>query len=139
MDDRTRLVVFDLAGTLCDKMSEGPIKAFLMTLRAGTENKFGRFRHTTLPSEQALRVDMGTSKMDHLRSITGHWSPRPTEEQLWDMYEDFRENLGQILTGPLSEPLPGVVEMLAGLKNSGIKIAATTGYDQSILNPWNHF
>ena len=57
----------------------------------------------------------------------------PTEADIHEMYEEFEEILFAILPR-YATPIHGVKEVIASLRESGIKIGSTTGYTREMMD-----
>ena len=57
----------------------------------------------------------------------------PTEADIQEMYEEFEEILFAILPRYAS-PINGVKEVIASLRERGIKIGSTTGYTREMMD-----
>ena len=57
----------------------------------------------------------------------------PTETDIQEMYEEFEEILFTILPRYAS-PIHGVKEVIASLRERGIKIGSTTGYTREMMD-----
>ena len=56
----------------------------------------------------------------------------PTEADIHEMYEEFEEILFSILPS-YATPIDGVKEVIASLRERGIKIGSTTGYTREMM------
>ena len=123
-----RLVVFDWAGTTVDHGCFAPVAPFVEALA----------RYGVPITLAEARGPMGVGKRDHLRALLGmprvaelwlraHGRPW-TEHDLSRIYEtDFMpRQLASVREH--CRLIPGVLETVAWLRASGIKIGTTTGY-----------
>lgn len=127
-----KAVIFDWAGTTVDYGCLAPAAVFLKVF----ENKSVR-----ITPEQA-RAPMGLMKRDHIRVIVQmepvarQWQEahgRPcTEEDVEAMYHDFIP-LQLACLADYADPIPGAVELVARLRQRGIKIGSTTGYNREMM------
>lgn len=125
-------VIFDWAGTTVDFGCFAPVNIFLKIFKqAGIE----------VTMDEA-RIPMGMLKRDHIKAIL----QMPRISEMWkEKYErDFNEkdidNLYSVfkplLIASLKEyihPIPGVINTVRVLRNSGIKIGSTTGYTDEMM------
>jgi phosphonoacetaldehyde hydrolase len=86
---------------------------------------------------------MGMHKCDHIRAITqmplvaALWEAahdrQPNETDVAAMYEEFIPLQLKVLAN-YADPIPGAVETLAELRQRGVKIGSTTGYNRQMMN-----
>lgn len=128
-----KAVVFDWAGTLVDFGSCAPAGVFVETFA----------RHGVTITREQARGPMGSHKRRHtelisqLPEVTAQWKKlhgREFSQADIDMiYEDSIPL--QVETLPhFSDPIPGIPEMLAELRERGIKIGSTTGYVRKMMD-----
>jgi phosphonoacetaldehyde hydrolase len=126
-------VILDWAGTIVDHGSLAPVMAFIETFRL----------HDVEISVEEARGPMGMHKCDHIRAITqmplvaALWKAThdrlPNEADVAAMYEAFIPRQLKVLAD-YAEPIPGAVETIAKLRQHGIKIGSTTGYNRQMMN-----
>ena len=127
-----KAVILDWAGTVVDHGSIAPVMAFIEVFR----------RRGVGISLQEARAPMGMHKCDHIRAITKmpmvaalwnsvHGRP-PAEADVLAMYEEFIPLQISVLAD-YADPIPGAVETIARLRERGIKIGSTTGYDRRMM------
>jgi phosphonoacetaldehyde hydrolase len=128
-----KAVVLDWAGTTVDFGSLAPART-LQKLFASREI------HLT---DAEVRRDMGLPKKEHIRRILA--IPRvsdvwrtlggrtPASSDLDKLYEAFIPLQLSCLT-EYSGLIPGVSEVVAGLRARGLKIGSTTGYSRAMLD-----
>ena len=85
---------------------------------------------------------MGVTKIEEIRALFSiervgkdfreKYGRDYTEEDVQECYKRFQKVLFDTLED-YTEPIPGVVEVIAKLRAQGIKIGSTTGYTQKIL------
>lgn len=125
-------VIFDWAGTTVDYGCFAPVQAFMETFKAaGVE-----------PTMEETRKPMGMLKIDHIRTmlhmerIEAEWERvhgvKPTEDDVHKLYEPYEERLLSILHN-FAEPKPEVLSTIAALREAGIKIGSTTGYNDKMM------
>ncbi len=125
-------VIFDWAGTTVDYGSFAPVQAFISAFE-----KFG-----ITPTNDEVRKPMGIAKIDHVREmlkmerISNEWKNIHgrdfTEDDVKEIYE-LSETLILDILKNFSEPKPYVVEAIAELREKGIKIGSTTGYNDEMM------
>jgi phosphonoacetaldehyde hydrolase len=128
-----RAVIFDLSGTVLDYGSRGPVVAFV--------ELFARHGVKITPAE--ARAPMGTHKKDHIwslltePSVSQRWQAangeQPTREMLDKLYEEFTPLQVEVLKRHC-DVIPGVAEAVEELRNRGIRIASTTGFDSGMMH-----
>ena len=126
------LVVFDWAGTTVDYGSSAPSEVFDRVFSAAG---------ITLTREE-INAPMGMEKKAHIRELLScpsgrdQWKTRYkrpwNEEDVERLYQEFEATLSQVVA-EYSVPLPGVREAVAALRDMGIKIGSTTGYNAQIM------
>jgi phosphonoacetaldehyde hydrolase len=127
-----RAVLFDVSGTVLDYGSRGPVAAFIELFA----------RHGVSISNEEARRPMGTHKRDHIwtlltdAAIAARWEAvhktPPTRELLARLYAEFTPLQREVLKG-YSDVIPGVPRVVAELRERGIKIANTTGFDHAMM------
>jgi phosphonoacetaldehyde hydrolase len=127
-----RAVIFDISGTVLDYGSRGPVAAFVELFA----------RHGVAVSSEEARRPMGMHKLDHIwmmlsdPSIASRWEAahktKPTRELLNQLYAEFTPLQREVLKG-YSDVIPGVPQVVAELRNRGVKIANTTGFDRGMM------
>ena len=127
------LVVADMAGTLTDFGSSAPAAAFVELFR----------RHDITATDAEARIPMGLQKRDHVETmlkistIGDQWESTVgnawTEKDLDALYAEFIPIQLSVLPdfNILLEGIQGAVTTIQGL---GIAIAATTGYNQEMMD-----
>jgi len=126
-------VIFDWSGTVVDYGCFAPTMVFVEGFRA----------HGVEISVAEARAPMGLHKRDHVAAIlafprvrdawaAAHGAP-PTDADVQRVYEDFVPRQVAVVA-EYAEPIPGVIEMVAGLRARGIKIGSTTGYTRAMLD-----
>ena len=126
------LVVFDWAGTTVDYGSSAPSAVFGRVFSASGI-------HLT---RAEINAPMGMEKKAHIRQLLScasgkkQWAEkygRPwNEADVERLYEEFEATLSKVVE-EYSAPLPGVPETVAGLREMGLKIGSTTGYNARIM------
>ncbi len=125
-------VIFDWAGTTVDYGCFAPLEVFM---------KIFQKRGVEITAAEA-RKPMGLLKIDHVRALTempriaDEWKrvfgQLPTEADIHEMYEEFEEILFSILPS-YATPIDEVKEVIASLRERGIKIGSTTGYTREMM------
>ena len=127
-----RAVIFDISGTVLDFGSRGPVAAFVELFA----------RHGVSVSSEEARRPMGTHKLDHIwamltdPSVTARWEvatgKAPTRELLHALYAEFTPLQTEVLKR-YCDVIPGVPQVVKELRERGIKIANTTGFDRAMM------
>lgn len=125
-------ILFDWAGTTVDFGSRAPVEVFkALFLRRGVEL-----------TDQQVREPMGLAKDSHIAALLGmppvrsDWERRfgvsPNEQDVAAMYAEFLPLQERILQ-TRTRLIPGVAEAVRQLRDSGLRIGATTGYVRSLM------
>lgn len=127
-----RAVIFDISGTVLDFGSRGPVVAFVELFA----------RHGVTITEAEARKPMGLHKIDHIwslltdPSIAERWAAAkgsaPGRADLDTLYAEFGPLQTEVLKNH-SDVIPGVPAVVRELRERGIKIANTTGYDSTMM------
>ncbi len=127
-----KAVIFDWAGTTVDYGCFAPAGNFIEVFK----------RNNVDVSFDEARAPMGLHKKDHIRVISqmprvaAQWLEKNgkavTEEDIESMFQIFIPLQLQILP-QYSELIPGVVEVVDELRDMGIKIGSTTGYNTEMM------
>ncbi len=127
-----RAVVFDISGTVLDFGSRGPVTAFVELFA----------RHGVTISTEEARRPMGTHKRDHIwtvlsdPSVAALWKAAngtvPTREVLDSLCAEFAPLQIEVLKNHC-DLIPGVPRMVNELRERGIKIANTTGFESHMI------
>ncbi|MBJ6360079.1 phosphonoacetaldehyde hydrolase [Paenibacillus sp. GCM10012307] len=125
-------VIMDWAGTAVDYGCMAPVHVFIDIFRSkGIE-----------PTLEEVRAPMGLLKWDHMKTMLE--MPRIGklfEEQMGrpyndsdvdEMHEEFEPKLLAILHG-FAEPIEHVVDVVKQLRQAGLKIGGTTGYNDVMM------
>ena len=117
------LVVLDMAGTTIDD-GQQVYRVLAETARA----------HGASPSQAEIARWHGASKHEALRDLlsTRAGIP-PSNAELETVVADFQARLSAAYADQPPHPLPGVTEALAALREGGVKVALTTGFDRVIV------
>ncbi len=126
------MVVFDWAGTTVDYGSSAPMEVFKMVFDEAGINL----------TRNEINGPMGMEKKAHIRSLLSldtakiQWQNKYnrdwTEEDVEVLYVKFEEKLYEVVAS-YSTPIDGVVETVNCLRESGIKIGSTTGYNNQMM------
>lgn len=127
-------VIMDWAGTAVDFGCFAPLNAFLKV--------FSEEKGIDITYRQA-REPMGLLKIDHIKAILN--MPEVNEkfrarygrdwnmEDVNEMYVSFEKHLFASLSN-FTTPIPGILDTIKELRESGIKIGSTTGYTQAMMD-----
>ena len=127
-----KAVIFDWAGTAVDYGCMAPQAAFKTI-----------FDEKKIELEvNDIRRFMGLNKLEHIKLILSldyikeQWKDRygiiPGGEEAKKLYSQFEPFLIDIVAR-YSDPVPGMVELCENLREKGIKIGSTTGYNDNIM------
>ncbi len=129
---KVEAVIFDWAGTTVDFGCFAPVQAFVEVFK-----EFG-----IEPTMDEVRAPMGMLKIDHIRTmlrmprIQNCWMEKygkqPDDEDAHKLFNIFEEKLIGILH-LYSNPKPGVIDVMQELRQKGIKIGSTTGYNDKMM------
>jgi len=125
-------VVFDWAGTVIDFGSQAPMGAFVELFR----------RHGVALTIEEARLPMGLPKWHHIQAlgqlprIAQAWHAahgRPFEDHDVDaLYAEFTPmNAASVLDH--ARLISGTLETLSWLRERGVRVASTTGYNREIM------
>ncbi len=127
-----RAVIFDISGTVMDFGSRGPVAAFVELFA----------RQGVAITEAEAREPMGKHKLDHVwdlltnPGVAERWrqvhGALPDRQTLEAIYTGFGALQTEVLKGYL-DLLPGVAAVTAELREQGIRIASTTGFETSMM------
>lgn len=130
--DQLSAVVFDWAGTLVDFGSCAPMGAFVRLFE-----QFG----IAVSIEQA-RGPMGVAKWNHIHAlmqlpeVAAQWQAkhgRPsTDADVDHLYEVFTP-MNAAVVPDFSDFIPGALDTVAAIRQRGLKVGSTTGYNRPIM------
>jgi len=125
-------IILDWAGTTVDYGCFAPVNAFNKAFEA----------HGLSPTMDETRAPMGMAKRAHVAKmlegsrLAALWLEKhgnaPTQEDIDSIYGKFEPNLFETLEN-YADPLPGVIDTVAKLRERGIKIGSTTGYTKAMM------
>ena len=129
-----KAAIFDWAGTMIDFGSRAPMGAFV--------DVFGEFGVEITVDE--ARGPMGLPKLDHIRALGAQ--PRiakawleargaPFDEKAAHSIYEIFVPLNAKVVSDYADLVPGAAEMVATLRDRGLKIGSTTGYTREIMKP----
>lgn len=129
---KTKLVVFDWAGTTVDYGCFAPVNAFALAFQS----------YGLTPTPDEIRAPMGMLKRDHIRTmlamerLKNQWiakyNTEPDDDAVERIYSVFEESLMRSLAD-YTAPKPETVETVAKLREIGLSIGSTTGYTDSMM------
>ncbi len=118
------LVALDMAGTTIDDRG-----AVYVALRSAVEETGA----TVAPAD--LQHWMGTDKVEAITALMRLGHVPAEEKAVRAAFGRFRSLLDQFYLESPPVALPGVVDALATLRDRGVKIALTTGFDDAVALP----
>ena len=127
-----KMVVFDWAGTTVDYGSSAPAAVFAEILEeAGVKL-----------TRQEINGPMGMEKKAHIRALLSlenvgkQWEERYgrpwTEDDVQALYERFENRLSEVVAR-YSAPIEDVAQTVGRLREMGLKIGSTTGYNAQMM------
>lgn len=132
-ENQIKMVVFDWAGTTVDYGSSAPADVFQMVFDEAGINL----------TREEINGPMGMEKKAHIRSLLSLASARDQWERVYhrvwnekdveNLYEKFEAKLREVVAN-YSTLIDGVAETINTLRESGIKIGSTTGYNNDIMS-----
>lgn len=132
MSQKIEAVIFDWAGTTVDYGCFAPVEAFRQA-----------FEEVGIhPATEEIRRPMGLSKRLHVQTmfemprITALWQEvhdRPWTDKDADKVYERSEELILSLLPDYAGPIPHVLDAVARLRERGIKIGSTTGYNDEMM------
>lgn len=118
------LVVLDMAGTTIDDGS-----AVYQALRGCVENTGARV------GDDHLQTWMGTDKREAIAALLAADGHAVSHQVVEQCYADFTQLLRAAYAADAPQPLPGIPQALATLRERGIKVALTTGFARDVADP----
>jgi phosphonoacetaldehyde hydrolase len=125
-------VVLDWAGTTVDYGCLGPVAVFVEIFK----------QYKVEVTIREARTFMGLMKKDHIRGMCGlpsvvdQWQKahgrKPNEEDVETMFASTEAMMRQTISR-YSDPIPGLKEVVQGLRVRNIKIGSSTGYTSPIM------
>ncbi len=133
MTSTLKAVVFDWAGTLIDFGSQAPMGAFVALFA----------RHGVAITIDDARAPMGLPKWDHIRAlgrlphVAAQWQAahgRPFADADVDaLYAEFTP-MNAAAVRDHAALVPGALDVVTVLRQRGLKVGSTTGYDRAIMD-----
>ncbi|MDR2753637.1 MAG: phosphonoacetaldehyde hydrolase [Oscillospiraceae bacterium] len=129
---KIKAIIFDWAGTTVDYGCFAPVDAFISA-----------FAHFGMkPTMEETRAPMGMQKRAHIEKmlegarLAALWKEKQgrahTRQDIHEIYNRFEPALFEVLHHH-ADPLPGVLETVAKIREMGIVIGSTTGYTQAMM------
>ncbi len=118
------LVALDMAGTTIDDGG-----AVYEALRGAVEDAGAGV------DQADLQVWMGTDKVEAITNLLRLGGVEPTAERVDAGFARFRARLQEAYAATPPTPIEGVPAALAALRERGIKVALTTGFDDAVALP----
>ena len=130
---KIKTVILDWAGTSVDFGSFAPVEAFMSAFA----------EYGISPTADETRAPMGLAKRTHVAMmlagerlsaewIAKHGKPH-TESDIDNVYKKFEPALFSVLQN-YADPIPNVLDVVAKLREMGIKIGSTTGYTRQMMD-----
>ncbi|MDR0517782.1 MAG: phosphonoacetaldehyde hydrolase [Fibromonadaceae bacterium] len=116
-------IILDWAGTAVDYGCFAPVNAFISAFDA-VGIKVGA---------EETRAPMGLPKRKHIEKMLENMGRSYTQEDVAQIYARFEPALFEVLPSH-AEPLPGVIEAIANIREMGISIGSTTGYTKAMMD-----
>jgi len=130
---KIKTIILDWAGTTVDFGSFAPVEAFMSAFE-----QFG-----LNPTADETRAPMGLAKRTHVKMmldgerLAGEWITKygraHIEADVDAIYDKFEPALFRVLKN-YANPLPYVLDVVAQLRQMGIKIGSTTGYTKQMMD-----
>jgi phosphonoacetaldehyde hydrolase len=127
-------IVFDWAGTTVDYGCMAPAAVFVDVFA----------KRDVLVTQEQAREPMGMHKKDHIRILTqmdpiaeqweAKFGARPIEEDVEEMFQEFVP-MQLACIAKHADVIPGTVDTVKTLRDMGIKIGSTTGYNDAMMVP----
>ena len=125
-------IIFDWAGTTVDYGCFAPVQAFMEIFK----------EYGITPTMEETRKPMGMLKWDHIKTMLSMERIREefkrihgrdfTDQDVDEMHEKFAASLMKILD-QFSDPKDYVVDTVAKLRDAGLMIGSTTGYNDAMM------
>ncbi|MCL1909390.1 MAG: phosphonoacetaldehyde hydrolase [Kiritimatiellaeota bacterium] len=133
MKNTIKTIILDWAGTTVDYGCFAPVDAFIAA--------FAHFGIT--PTMEETRAPMGMQKRAHIEQMLAgerlsaqwlamHGRP-PAPRDIDAIYAQFEPALFAVLSSH-ADPLPGVLDTVARIREMGIAIGSTTGYTRAMMD-----
>lgn len=126
-------VILDWAGTTVDYGCRAPAAVFVEVFE----------QHDIHLTLSQARGPMGMYKKDHIRallqleSVASQWQTVHdrlwTEDDVEQLYQEFIPLQLNVITH-YADPIPGVAQTIATLRERGLKIGSTTGYTRALMD-----
>ncbi|WP_066757058.1 phosphonatase-like hydrolase [Crocinitomix algicola] len=131
MNQKIKLVVFDMAGTTIDEDN---------VVYKTIQNTLNQYNFNFTLTEVLVNC-AGKEKRQAIKDVLRFKDIEQTDEQINTIFESFKENLKEAYATLTVKSFKGVEELFTTLKEKQIKIALNTGYDlitaKSLLNNLN--
>ncbi|GBU24426.1 phosphonoacetaldehyde hydrolase [Fibrobacteria bacterium R8-3-H12] len=120
---RIDAIILDWAGTTVDYGCFAPVNAFIAAFES-----FG-----IKVNIEETRAPMGLPKRKHIEKMLENMGRSYTQEDVGKIYASFEPALFEVLA-KYADPLPGVIEAVAHIREMGVAIGSTTGYTRAMMN-----
>ena len=127
-------VIMDWAGTAVDYGCFAPVAAFIESFKKSLGLEV---------TAAETRAYMGLTKIEEIRALLENerinacfrekYGRNYTDEDVQVCYAEFQRVLFDTLED-YTDPIPGVVEIMSGLRETGIKVGSTSGYTRQMMD-----
>jgi len=120
---RIEAIILDWAGTTVDYGCFAPVNAFIAAFEA-----FG-----IKVGVKETRAPMGLPKRKHIEKMLENVGFMYSQQDVDEIYKNFEPALFEVLAKHI-DPLPGVIEAVQHIREMGITIGSTTGYNKAMMD-----
>lgn len=116
------LVAFDIAGTTVQEGGQVYVALEEAVRALGAE-----------PTAEQIESWMGADKRAAIRGLLAASGIQADPELIEAGFADFRSRLDTAYVQNPPTPMPGVLELFSALRDRGVKVALTTGFDRPVV------